>query len=75
MSLVHGLESDSIKRDLIEAVYKFLQQIGVGLVAEGVERQEELKVIQSIAIRYAQGHFFAFPDNPLPPVDWLSTGG
>jgi EAL domain-containing protein (putative c-di-GMP-specific phosphodiesterase class I) len=75
MSLVHGLESDSIKRDLVEAVYKFSEQIGVCLVAEGVECEEELEVIQDIGIRYAQGYFFAFPDNPPALVDWLSIGG
>lgn len=64
MTLVRGVGKDTIKKDLVEAIYKFSEQIGVTLIAKGIETVEELQTIQKIGIRYAQGFLFAPPENP-----------
>jgi EAL domain-containing protein (putative c-di-GMP-specific phosphodiesterase class I) len=39
---------------------------GIALIAEGVEREEELRELRRIGVVLAQGYLFARPERPLP---------
>lgn len=59
--LIDGLDRDPVRRSLVAAMVAFSREIGAELVAEGVERAEELETLRGIGVRYAQGYLLGRP--------------
>ena len=70
MGLVRDLDRNPIKRELIATIRRFTDSTGIVLVAEGVERPEELQSLASIGVRCAQGFLFARPAPSPEEPDW-----
>lgn len=65
IGLVRDLDRDPARRALIEAMVHFAAHIGAGIVAEGVEREEEAAALADLGVGYAQGWLYS---RALPPV-------
>lgn len=65
MSLTRDVDSDPARRALIGAMVRFAEGLDAQLVAEGVEREGERAVLQSLGVGAAQGWHFS---RALPPV-------
>ncbi|SNY27812.1 diguanylate cyclase/phosphodiesterase [Orenia metallireducens] len=63
--LIHGIDNDQLKLSLLEGIVKFAQKIDLKVIAEGIESEEELKILIDIGIDYGQGHFIAEPAENL----------
>lgn len=59
--LVRELESAPIKQNLVAAVKRFAADSRARVIAEGVERQEEVDILTELGIDLIQGHFIARP--------------
>lgn len=59
--LVRGCDQDRMRRAVLAALVTFSSEMGIKLVAEGVERAEEAQVLRETGLRFAQGFFFARP--------------
>jgi EAL domain-containing protein (putative c-di-GMP-specific phosphodiesterase class I) len=68
MSLIRNIDRHPIKQDLTGTIARFSIRSGITLIAEGVERPEELRCLKEIGVRYAQGFLFARPGPPFPPL-------
>lgn len=72
LSLVRDIHESPIKRNLLETVLVLADKIGASVIAEGVERPEELGVLREMGVPHAQGFLFGHPqprpsgDLPLP---------
>jgi EAL domain-containing protein (putative c-di-GMP-specific phosphodiesterase class I) len=66
MALIRELHLHPIKQDLTATIVRFSTQSGVMLIAEGVETIEELRCLQGLGVRFAQGYLFARPGPPFP---------
>lgn len=64
--LIDGLDGDPVRRSLVAAMVAFSREIGARLVAEGVERAEELKTLQELGVHYAQGYLLGRPAALVP---------
>ena len=51
---------------LFKAIVSMADALGIGIVAEGVETSEQLRVLQSLRCDEVQGHFVS---RPVPPHD------
>lgn len=60
-ALVRGCDEDRMRRAILVGLVAFTAEMGIELVAEGVERAEEAAVLRDIGLRFAQGFFFARP--------------
>lgn len=60
-SIVRGLESDPLKREIILALQSLARQIRASVVAEGIERPEEKKALKALGVMYGQGFLFGQP--------------
>jgi EAL domain-containing protein (putative c-di-GMP-specific phosphodiesterase class I)/CheY-like chemotaxis protein len=60
-SFVHGCSHDPGKRKMCQAVMDLALRFGITAVAEGVETQDDLKVLIEIGYPVGQGFFFAKP--------------
>lgn len=74
MSLIRGVDTDDIRRQLIESMHAFATKVGVKLVAEGIEKVEELAALRNIGVEYGQGFLFARPSEPFPADDEVRQG-
>jgi diguanylate cyclase (GGDEF)-like protein len=63
---ISSIDKANIKYNLVDAVTTACHRIGIQMIAEGIERQEEHKIIQSLGIDYLQGYYFA---KPAPSLD------
>lgn len=61
MALVRDIDSDRRKRTITRGMITVCQDLGIDVVAEGVERAEELTVLRESGVRYFQGYLFARP--------------
>lgn len=68
MALVRGVDAAPVKQRIIRSVVSLCREMGVTVVAEGVETRDESQVLQEIGCALQQGYFFARPASPPPIV-------
>ncbi|PSJ40005.1 EAL domain-containing protein [Allosphingosinicella deserti] len=61
MELVRGIETSLPRRVIVEGIARMCGQLGITLVAEGIETEAELEALRAIGIRYIQGYLIARP--------------
>jgi EAL domain-containing protein (putative c-di-GMP-specific phosphodiesterase class I) len=73
LSLITGIDTNFIKQDLVETMVRFANDQGAKVIAEGVEREAEYKMVKSLGVHYMQGFFLHPPEqnthNLERPVD------
>lgn len=60
-SFVASMMEDTQDLELVKIIIHIAHQFGLRVVAEGVEDQESLNVLQELGCDYAQGYFFSEP--------------
>jgi EAL domain-containing protein (putative c-di-GMP-specific phosphodiesterase class I) len=63
--LVAGIDTSTTRQLLVEALVNFCAKIGATVIAEGIERREELEFLVSAGVHLGQGYLLAKP-SPLP---------
>ena len=63
--LVSEIDRSPVRQALVEAISTFCRRVGILVIAEGIERQEELDFLTGLGIRYAQGYLLGRP-SPQP---------
>jgi len=67
-SFITAIDSDTRQALFVEAITTLSHQLGVRVVAEGVESNDELKAVLSIGVDEIQGYVYS---RPLPLQDFL----
>jgi EAL domain-containing protein (putative c-di-GMP-specific phosphodiesterase class I) len=57
-SFVDGLGRDPEDEEIVRAVVAMASALGLSVVAEGVEREEQRQVLQSFGVQHGQGHLW-----------------
>jgi EAL domain-containing protein (putative c-di-GMP-specific phosphodiesterase class I)/GGDEF domain-containing protein len=75
--LVAGIDQNRYKLNLLRFMIHFARLSGVHVIAEGIERQEELAALISLGVRYGQGYYLgrpAFGYQTIKPeiAEWIS---
>jgi EAL domain-containing protein (putative c-di-GMP-specific phosphodiesterase class I) len=71
MGLVRGIGGCHRRRAILHGVMAACRDLGIAVVAEGVETVDELSALRDHGVRYAQGYLFARPTvECLPEVAW-----
>jgi len=60
--LVRDLADEPIKRNLVSAITGFARESQSVVIAEGVETEAEVEVLQELGIELQQGYFFGYPE-------------
>jgi len=72
ISITRNVDADRSRHALASALASFGEEMGIELVAEGIETRAELEALQALGVRYGQGYFIGRP-SPEPTVpDWPS---
>lgn len=69
-SLISGIDHDPNRRALAAALVAYGRDVGTSIIAEGVERGEEMLVLRSAGVGFAQGYLLARPAAPWPTTEW-----
>jgi len=69
MELIRGLDESAPRRAIVGAVTRMCGEMGIEVIAEGVETVGEYDALREIGIRYIQGFLLARPAfEALPPI-------
>ena len=60
-AFVRGVYREPRRQALLSAVVLLGQRLGISVVAEGVEEQRELDVLQGLGCTHAQGYYLSRP--------------
>jgi diguanylate cyclase (GGDEF)-like protein len=72
-SLVQNIHEDAAKQALVDSFVRFGRRTGAQVVAEGIETEEELRVLADLDVNYGQGYFLAKPGPPWAAISpWVS---
>ena len=66
MSLVRNVHTQPTKQTLVRTMISMCKELGMKIVAEGIESPEERDVIVAAGCDLMQGYLFAKPGKPFP---------
>ena len=70
MALVRGINQDVPRRTIVSGVVSNCRQLGIEVIAEGIETRDEAQCLADLGIRLMQGYWFA-----RPQFERASAGG
>ncbi|MCS7463039.1 GGDEF domain-containing protein [Paenibacillus doosanensis] len=60
-SLVQGVQHHKTKEAILETFVSFARKLGIEMIAEGIEQQEELLYLTRMGVHYGQGYLLGAP--------------
>lgn len=73
-SFTRGMETHKDTAEIIGTLTTMAKQLGLHVVAEGIENEEQVAVLRSLNCEAAQGYLFAKPLDVKKAADLLRTG-
>ncbi len=71
MGLVRGVDADRVRRTIVSSIQRMCEDLGIVLVAEGIETQAEYQALRDLGVDLLQGYLFARPQvECLPAPAW-----
>jgi EAL domain-containing protein (putative c-di-GMP-specific phosphodiesterase class I) len=61
VSLTRDIDRDRARRAMAAALISFADEMGLTIVAEGIETPRELKTLRALGVRMGQGYYLARP--------------
>jgi EAL domain-containing protein (putative c-di-GMP-specific phosphodiesterase class I) len=75
-SLIHGIARDHAQQVAVAAFLSLAADLNAGVVAEGVERAEDLEVAIGLGVYAAQGYLLGKPTSSEKVIaGWIGAGG
>ncbi len=68
MELVRGLDASLPRRLIVAGVVRMAAELGITVIAEGIETTGELAALKTIGVRYIQGYLLARPGFEMLPA-------
>ncbi len=70
MKLIRGIEVSRPRQIIVATIATAARELGIQVLAEGVETEDEFTVLKAAGITLFQGYWFAKPAfEALPPID------
>lgn len=61
MALVRGIDGDRVRRAIVRGIMEVGAELGIRVIAEGVETREEYQALRDLGLELFQGYFIARP--------------
>lgn len=61
MALIRHVDRDRTRRAIVKGIVGVCRDLGIAVIAEGIETAEELRCLQDLGIELFQGYYFARP--------------
>jgi EAL domain-containing protein (putative c-di-GMP-specific phosphodiesterase class I) len=71
MGIVRDIDHDPVRQAIVRGILGVCQALNIDVIAEGIERMEELDILRSMGVFLFQGFLFARPGfEHLPDISW-----
>lgn len=71
MALIRGIDRDRVRQTLVRHTLRMCEELGIRVIAEGIETVGEWQTLEALGVRLFQGYLFARPGfEHLPEVRW-----
>ena len=60
-SFVNEIQSESFNYHVVDTIVALSKQLGLSVIAEGIETSQQLKWLQKLGCQFGQGYFFSKP--------------
>jgi EAL domain-containing protein (putative c-di-GMP-specific phosphodiesterase class I) len=74
MSLIRGLDRSPMKQKLLSSIVTLCQELGIQMIAEGIETEAERDMLVTLGGDLCQGYLFARPQLPWANTDFATAG-
>ncbi len=74
MHLIRNIDTDPVRQAILRSMIGLCRELGIALVAEGVEEVAEYRTLQGLGIELFQGYLFARPGLRTLPVPVMPPG-
>ncbi len=64
-SLIQNIDQNESSQKLVSLIHNYAEQSETKIIAEGIERYEELNYLQSVGIQFAQGYALGKPSQEI----------
>ena len=71
-AFIRNLDVDARQREIVSAIVRLAHALDLEVVAEGVERSEQLDILRALGCDLVQGHLLAHPLAPAQMGAWLT---
>jgi EAL domain-containing protein (putative c-di-GMP-specific phosphodiesterase class I) len=61
MALIRNIDKDRGRRAIVKGILQVCRELGIEVIAEGIETYDELRVLQDFGVELFQGYHFARP--------------
>jgi EAL domain-containing protein (putative c-di-GMP-specific phosphodiesterase class I)/GGDEF domain-containing protein len=68
ISLINSIDTNFIKQNLVETMVRFAEEHNAKVIAEGVERAEELETVKQLGVPLVQGFYLHRPERADTPT-------
>jgi EAL domain-containing protein (putative c-di-GMP-specific phosphodiesterase class I) len=72
MVLVRNLDRQPTKQTMVRTVLSMCRELGIRVIAEGIERPEERDALARVGCDLMQGYLFARPGDAFPPASFAA---
>ena len=66
------MASSAQQRELVAGIVQLTRTLGLDVIAEGIETEEEYALVREVGCRYGQGYLFARPMEAGTALDWVA---
>lgn len=68
MNLIRNIDNDVVKQSAVGAIVQFCRQMNIGVIAEGIETPNELKILIKLGVKYGQGYLWGMPSENFAQI-------
>lgn len=68
-AFIHNIHKNDVNKKLVAAIVNMANALDLRVVAEGIEKKEELAVLNDLDVAFIQGYYYS---KPLPLADTLA---
>ena len=69
MALVRDVWRSAVKKSVVRAMVEMSAELGIGLIAEGVETEQERAALVELGVLHMQGYLFGRPERQFASID------
>ncbi|MDE2408153.1 MAG: EAL domain-containing protein [Xanthomonadaceae bacterium] len=74
MALVRGIDANKPRRAIVAGVSTMCRELGIRVIAEGIETEDEMRCLRDLGIELMQGYWFGRPlfeaSTPAAVIPW-----
>jgi EAL domain-containing protein (putative c-di-GMP-specific phosphodiesterase class I) len=68
---IDSLQDDQFTRQVLTSITNLAKELNMELVAEGVERQEQLNAVRELGVDRVQGYYYSRPLPKVQVIEWM----